>query len=270
MENNKSVSLLEILNLQLFAEDDDKDNEEENLDEDDFDDSEEDKEKDKEPSGKENEEETKKKQSREENTKFAQLRREKEQKEREEKLKKEAYVKGQLDSTKTNTFTGQPIEDEYDLKIFQLQQKIKANGGDPIEDLPKELARIDRENALDLRKKQEEELKQKEKTANDIKEFKTQFPKVDAVKLLEDPTFKKYCIGRIDKDSLVDIYKDYQEMKKVFVDEYKAKLKEKEALEKAKNPPPSADSISGKNGKSYLEMTREERIQYLKATGQIK
>ena len=272
METNNKLSLLEVLNLQLFAEEDnnedieDDDKEEESLDENDFED--EDDKENKEPSG--DKDTSKKKQSREKNSIYAQQRREKEQKEREEKLKREAYVKGQLDSTKINSFTGQPIEDEYDLKIYQLQQKIKANGGDPIDDLPKELARLDRENAQSLLAEKEKERERNEKMKEDIKNFQTQFPKVDAVKLMQDKNFELFSKNRIGEDSLADIYKEYNEIKKAIIDEYKQQLKEKEEKAKAKESTPSSSSI-GKvtKEKSYLEMTKEERIEHLRKNNMI-
>lgn len=271
MENNTN-KLLEILNLQLFAEDiedDDEDNKQDPLDDNDFEDD------DDEPSGnKENNEHTSKnKQSREENSRQAQLRREREQKEKEEKLKKEAYVKGQLDSTKVNTFTNQEITDEYDLEIYKLQQKIKANGGDPIEDLPKELAKIEREKAQKVQQEAEDKKKQDDKVKNDYKEMKEKYPKVDVMGLIQDETFKAFSKSRIENESLLSIYEDYKVFKKSVVEAYKLEQEEKrkkaEAKEETKTP--GISSINNKEKtKSYLEMTEAEKEEILRKEGFIR
>ena len=273
MENNNN-KLLEILNLQLFAEEEiedekDEDNEEHPLDDNDFED-------DDEPSGneKENKENTSKtKQSREENSRQAQLRREREQKEKEEKLKREAYVKGQLDSTKVNTFTNQEITDEYDLEIYKLQQKIKERGGDPIEDLPRELAKIEREKAQKLSQEQELEKARNEKAKNDYKEIKEKYPRLDVNNLLQDPNFKAFSKKRIESESLLELYEDFKEFKKSIVNSYKLEQEEKRKKEESKddNKAPGISSIvNNEKAKSYTELTEAERYEQLRKEGLIR
>ena len=271
MENNKRYSLLEILNLQLFAnehneDEEDDDDEDDDLEEDDFEEDEE----EKEPSGKE--EPSKKKQSREDNSKFAQQRREREQKEREEKLKKEAYVKGQLDSTKTNTFTGQVIQDEYDLQIYQLQQKIKENGGDPIEDLPRELAKLEREKADKLKKEVEQKRVQEEKVKNDYIQIKEKYPKLDVKELLQNKTFERFSKARLADESLVEIYEDYLEFKKEVESSFKKSIEEKKKKEEAKreSTTPASTTLQNNTSKSkFSALSQEDKIKILKREGLI-
>ena len=47
--------------------------------------------------------------------------------EEKKRIEREAYLKGKLESTKVNTFTNKPIKDEYDLKVFKLQQEIESS-----------------------------------------------------------------------------------------------------------------------------------------------
>lgn len=180
-----------ILDIQLFAEYDDE------IDESDF----------------EDEEEQSKKQDREKNAEQARIRREKEQKEREEKIKKEAFEQGKkqalLEAQKINPFTETEINDEYDLEVLNIQKKIKESGGDPLKDLPKELAKKRREEA----QKREEKSNEDEKINSDIKEFSEENPDIDVKKLLENEDFKDYCEGKLGKKPLKEIYAKFMKLK---------------------------------------------------------
>lgn len=253
------------IDLQLFAEIGEQEDEEvETLEDEDFDDDEE-VEKDSEDQH-EDEEETekskKKKQSQEENARQAQARREKEQKEREEKIAREAYEKGkkeaELNSNKINPFTDTPIEDEHDLKIYKLQQKIQANGGDPIKDLPKELAKLEREQAVKTKQDQEAKDKEDEKIKSEINDFKTEFPNVDLKKVLEDSNFNEFAEGKLGKKPLIEVYKSYV----AFKQKLGIKDEDEELEKKARGNSTSPSSTTKpKVRKSILEMTDEEYLE---------
>ena len=105
---------------------------------------------------KKKEEEQKKK-----NSEFARRRREKEEadrKAREQKLMAQAKTQGKLEMIKTNPYTRESIEDEEDLKIYEIQKQLDDEGLDPLNDLPKRLAEIKRKEL----KKAEEQAKEKE------------------------------------------------------------------------------------------------------------
>ena len=270
---NKKHSLLEILNLQLFAEEETEDTNDNELDEEDFEDD--NSNSNEEPSGTQ-ETSTKQPQSRKENSRQAQLRREREEKEkkqREEKLRKDAYLQGQLDSTKVNTFTNKEIKDEHDLKIYQLQLKIKEEGGDPIEDLPEYLSKLEREETQ--KRVQEEETRQKGKTKveNDLKEFKEKYPKVNLTEVLQDNDFKQFSEGRLEHESLINVYETFKKFEKNIIAKYKKELEEKNKQENAKKEgktPGSSTVQSQSSSKTYLQMTDEERHAQLKKEGLIR
>lgn len=253
------------LNLQLFAEIGEKEDEEVgNLNDDDFDEDEK-VEKDSENQHEDEEEpakSTKKKQSQEENARQAQARREKEQKEREEKIAKEAYEKGkkeaELNSNKVNPFTDTPIEDEHDLKIYKLQQKIQASGGDPIKDLPKELAKLEREQASKTKQEQEVKDKEDEKIKSEIKDFKTEFPNVDLKKVLEDSNFNEFADGKLGKKPLIEVYKSYVSFKQKLGIKDEDEELEKKARGNSTSP---SSTTKPKIGKSFLDMTDEEFLE---------
>lgn len=195
--------------------------------------------KDDEEEGTDQTEEKKQKQSRQENSRQAQLRRERENKEREDrekKIQKEAFLKGQLDQTKVNTFTNEKIEDEHDLKIFNLQKKIQEEGGDPINDLPKYFAKMEREEKQEQAKQKEQEIASRNKINKDIEEFKVAYPDVNVKELLEDKEFSEFADDLLDKSSLKSLYEKYRKFTK------KEEMKEeKESRKKGSSPSSSSN-----------------------------
>lgn len=268
------------LNLQYFADDEDKEEKNnEELDDADFEDEKDEKDSENQhEDDKDSNQSTKKKQSQEENARQAKLRREKEQKEkeaREERIRKEAYEKGKLDATKINPFTNKPIEDNYDLKIYELQKKIEESGGHPIDDLPTELAKLEREEAKKKKVAEEEKAKEDQKILNDISDFKTKYKNVNVKELLSNPLFDKFSNGKLGngKDSLIKVYEDFLEFTKLVSSSKEEEEKQKKADEEAKKKgiAPSPNGGKTKDEKSsYSKLSEEERIKELKKQGLIR
>lgn len=256
-----------LLNLQLFAGDDDDPNDELNLD--DFDDEEDEEEnKNKGDDTKTDEEKEKEKQTRKKNAEEARKRREKEQKEAIEKAREEGYQKGLSEgkrgALKVNTFTGEPIEDDIDVANFELMQKLKDEGKDPLKDFAKAKAALEREKKSkeaedEKNKKAEEEKKAKE--LDDEKKDRADFVKLvggkeKAIEVFKDPDFKMFSKGRIGKEPLTTIYNDFVAFKKKFSgngDEHKPDV-------------PGSGNGDGNNGnkKDTKKMTQEEHDKYMK------
>jgi len=273
--------MLFLLDLQLFGDDDeDSDITEEDFDNagdtDELDSGEQEKENTKtndNAEDKDDDPKSKSKMSKEEQSLQAQKRREREKKEREdreEKIKQEAYLKGKLDSTKVNTFTNEPITDEYDLKVYELQKKIESEGGDPIADLPKRLAQAERETANKIKEAKSKEVEEQQHIENDMNSFRKEYPDVDLKGLLEDTMFNRFAKSRIgrsgDENTLIQIYKDFHEFGFKTKAETEAEKNKENATKKGGTP-----SSNGKKTetKSYSEMTKEEKIAYLKREGLI-
>lgn len=259
-----------LLNLQLFADgDDDKtDDDELNLDDFDDEDDEEDKDKDKGDGKKDKtpEEIEKEKQTRKKNAEEARKRREREQKEAIEKAAKEAYEKGLREgkrgALKTNPFTGEPIEDDIDVADYELMQKLKEEGKDPIKDFPKAKAALERElkskEAENEKKKKEEEDK-KTKLLEDEKKDRADFVKAvggkdKAIEIFKDPDFKIFAKGRIGNEPLTTIYNDFVAFKKKF------------SGKGDDNQPdvPGANSGNDDDKPNTKKMTKEEHDAYMK------
>lgn len=265
------------LQLQLFgdSEEEEEKQEEDDLEDEDFED-EVDGQEDPDKEGEDTPEERskKKKQSMEERARQAEIRRQKEQVERtkrEEQIRKDAYEKGKLDSTKINTFTNEPINDIYDLKIYELQKKIKDNGGDPIEDLPKELAKIERDEEAKKNSQAEDEQKAQKNINDDIADFKAKHPDVDAIKLMQDGLFKKFSEGKLGKVKLSQIYEEYLDLQEKIIsrkmEEENQKKKDEEAKKKGFSP--GSNGGGHKETTPYSELSPEQKIILLREEGLI-
>lgn len=200
---------------------------------------------------------------RNEEQKAKRLKREAEEKER---LKREAKLEGKLEVLKTNPYTREEIKDEEDLKVYEIQKQLDDEGLDPIEDLPKRLAEINRKT----KKEELERAKTEEENANkmqqDLQDFMSKNPNVDMNALRDDDDFWDFAHDFLGNTSLDSIYRAYQKTQK------KISAKEKEAMidKKAKDiskkitKTPSASGSNNKANKGFLEMTDEEYIQLQK------
>jgi len=211
---------------------------------------------------------------------FAQLRREKEakekaererlEKEREQKIRAQAKLEGELGVLKTNPYTEEPIRDEEDVKIYKLQKQLEDEGRDPISDLPKKIAEVNRENAKKLAdeeaRQKQAELDKQAKINAEIKELREKYPKVDTAKLAGDELFQECMKGRAGRWSQVEIYELYLN-KKAEADKKAAEDKAKNSVDEATKKltkTPSSKS-SGKETASDIDnMTDEEFEAYWK------
>ena len=209
-------------------------------------------------------------QSKEERARQAQARRDREAKEREareKEIEKKAYLKGKLDSTKVNTYTEEPIEDEYDLFIFETQKQLEKEGKDPISDLPKRLAEINRENDKKAKEEAEKKKKQDEKIDQEFAEFHSKYPDVSIPELLKDPDFADYADGRLGMGAktLTQLYEGFMKMKNKF----SGAKTEKEEEDDGKATPPSPNGGRKHEKTSYSKMSEEEKVKELRRQGLI-
>lgn len=256
--------------------DDEDDIDEEDLNDDDLDGDEDEKDTDKsghddDEEGEEDEKEKSKKEEQDKNERArqAKARREREAKEREareKQIRDEAYLKGKLDSTKVNTFTEEPIEDEYDLFIFETQKQLEKEGKDPISDLPKRLAEINRKNAKEASEKESEKNKLNEQIDKEFTEFRGKYPTIKISELLQDPDFKDYADGRLGKGgkTLTQLYENFLKLKEKF-----GGKNEKEEEDDGKRGAPSPTGGRKPSKTSYSGMSKEQKIKELRRQGLI-
>jgi len=275
MDEKKPNTVVE--DEELDDEDFDDDNE---LDEDDIDDEdvsdddfEDDDEEDEEPSSEESQEDEEKEREKAKNARFAEMRRKKEaeekakreakEREKEQKIRDDATLKAKLDVIKTNPYTDEPIVDEEDLKIYEIQRKLDDEGKDPVSDLPKRLAEIRRAELRKAKeeseKKEKEEKERSEKITAEIAELVKKYPKLNTAQLADDPLYQECMKGRAGRWTQVEIYELYLEKKKA--------EKEKEVVEKNGSKiskTPSSKANGAVTSKDISSMSDEEFEKYWK------
>lgn len=207
--------------------------------------------------GKEDEKAEKKTQSKSMNAKFAQERREREAqaKAKAEKEVKEAerraYVRGQVDTLKTNPYTGDPITDETDLEQYKLMKKLDDDGIDPLKGFAKAWAdktRSEMQAQKDEQTKEAEKAKQVQKEVDDLS---AAHPDLNVPALAKDEAFQKFARGKYGRWTLTEIY-----------DAYKAgEAKQAESKPRAKSSPSSMAGGTSEP-KSISDMTDEEFLRY--------
>lgn len=207
--------------------------------------------------GKEDGKSEKKAQSKSVNARFAQERREREAqaKAKAEKEAREAerraYVKGQVDTLKTNPYTGDPITDETDLEQYKVMKELDEKGVDPLKGFAKAWAdrtRSEMSKREQAQAKKAEEAKQAQKEVDDLV---AAYPGLDVPALVKDDAFQKFASGKYGRWTLTEIYETY-----------KAKDgRQAESKPRAKSSPSSMAGGTSEP-KSITDMTDDEFLRY--------
>ena len=164
-------------------------------------------------------EETKETQSKEDNkyARMARLQAEKEAEKKIEQVRKEAYEKGLTQGKvetyigRQNPYTGQTINDTYDVEEYLEMYKLDSEGKDPINDyreLQKQKARDEAKKQIEL----DEKAKQEKWYEEDTKNFVDSYSMEKLQELTKDEDFNLFAKGKIGKVPLSDIYGDYQKL----------------------------------------------------------
>ena len=179
------------------------------------------------------------KQSKEQNSEYARKRREIK---RAEELKK-ARIDGIREVISTNPFTNEPIIDEDDIEEYLLMKKIENGGKDPIQDYPKYVKEL---------KKNERSVK-KQNSENEKEEFSKCFPNVNIDELQNDTLFSIFSKGKNSKMSLLEIYSEY--------DNFLSYVRESEQIKSAvrmANSRASVGSLQDEQGTTDEYFTKDE------------
>lgn len=206
--------------------------------------------------------------TKEERAKQAEARRQREAKEKEEREKRiadEAYLKGQLSAIKKNPYTEEEIKDEYDLKVYELQRKIESEGGDPVKDLPKRLADMDRAERQKRKSEADAKAESDRKVAEDLADFRAKYPGKEAE--IKSEAFAEFAEGKWGTIPLADIYAKWQSFKKK--NGIKTEEEDEEGGARKKGAAPSPNGGRKAEPTSYSKMSKEEKIKELRRQGLI-
>ena len=202
-----------------------------------------------------------KSQTREENAYYAELRRKHEAEiAQKNKQIEEAVLKGELGVLKTNPFTQEAITDKADLEVYKLQKQIEENGGDPITDLPKAIAKQNREIELAKQKEIEEQNSEQQLIQQRIRELTDAYPNINLAELASDKDYQEFVKGKVKRWTGAEMYEGYLVVKEKKQKEAEKLQAEKVAKEGSKTMSklPSSNPNGKPLTKNVLEMTDEE------------
>lgn len=198
-----------------------------------------------------------KKQSREENAKYKELRKEaKRIQEETAKAKEQGKIEGiKIAFDNKNKFTGEPLEDDHDVKIFMMQLEMEKQGLDPIEDLPKYIAKQNREKEESVKK----ESKDKEWYVKDKNSFIEAYPDVELNELINDKDFQLFSKGKVGITPLKEIYADYT----VFINKFnkKSEVEARKKVAKGMSSPKGVSS-SEPSDSDYMSLDEIKKFSF--------
>lgn len=222
------------LDIQFFAENEEKDDEVvDEVDEDEVTDDEnnevDDGFTDTEEETKVTEKPSEKKQTKEQNAYYKQMR-------LEEKAKKDAIEKAKFEGSKealiksyngVNPFTGEKIEDDLDVQELLDMIELKNNGSEEPE---VDYRKFKKQKEREALKVKQQELSQKEFIEKDAIDFQNKFGKdYDLNKVVEDDDFIAYCGDQLGKQPISDLFTRYLNYKNYI----KQKSDDENLMEKA-------------------------------------
>lgn len=271
----------ELLNLQLFADEDIEENPVEETENDNPSNQEEGEEPEFEDSENtnENEEEqktTEEEKQKEKNRKFAQerIRRKKEledkkRKEEQESYKKNGYVEGIKKATKgKNPYNDtHNLTDEFDIEIYNMQQELEAQGKDPVEDLPAYIAQKRREERQKQIENERTENERSQRISDEIKSFNEKYGEETAKKIFEDDEFIDFSDGLLGNVPLNVVYEKFLGQKAKSEAKAKDLALEKDARRKSSTGPTAKgnneySSILSMDSKDLAELSRQIAKRY--------
>ena len=201
-------------------------------------------------------------QSKEDNAKFAKERHERDIRKAKAAGDAEGYKRARIKSVGgKNPYTDTPIETDEDFEFYELQDEVKANGGDPnkpyeVEKLRREKAEAARKAAEDSRTEQE---KQDAKAAQEVKDYLDEgHTQQELQEYWKNPKFSEFAEDLLGVVPLKTIIAKFD---KVYPKENpEAK---KAAANKASNPGSASSLEDPAPKKKISEMSDEEFKKYM-------
>lgn len=193
------------------------------------------------------------------NAEYAKKRREQEEaerKKREAQIREETKREVELGIYKTNTFTNEPIVDEEDLEIYKIMKSLEEEGLDPINDLPKRIAKLNKEKKAENQKKAEQEKKEQENLSKDIADFVKKYPSVNLKELADNDEFIKFSNGKVGRWTTAEIYEAFMANQKAKDVDKKQKDEDKEIDKKADQVTKTPSTNHGKNSSTVVDLDK--------------
>lgn len=114
---------------------------------------------------------------------------------------------------KSNPWTGEAIEDEYDVEEYLAMQALANEGKDPMTEYPKQLKESKRTAAQAAKEKAESAAQKQTRAQEGLKEFREKYPDVNVQELFADEDFLKFGKSALEVVSLASVYEAYLPIK---------------------------------------------------------
>ena len=114
---------------------------------------------------------------------------------------------------KSNPWTGEAIEDEYDVEEYLAMQALANEGKDPMTEYPKQLKASKRTAAQAAKEKAESAAQKQTRAQEGLKEFREKYPDVNVQELFADEDFLKFGKNALEMVSLAGVYEAYLPIK---------------------------------------------------------
>lgn len=202
-------------------------------------------------------------QSKEDDAKFAKLRHERDIAKAKAAGDAEGYKRARIKSVGgKNPYTDTPIETDEDFEFYELQDEVKAKGGDP--NKPYEVEQLRREKLAEAKRIAEENKSEKEKSeekaAKEVKEYLDEgHTQKELKEHWDNPKFREFAedlLGIIPLKSII------AKFDKAYPKENQAV--KQEAANKVSNPGSASTIDENNQKKSIKDMNKEEFEQYMK------
>lgn len=114
---------------------------------------------------------------------------------------------------KSNPWTGEAIEDEYDVEEYLAMQALANEGKDPMTEYPKQLKANKRTAAQAAKEKADSEAQKQSRAQAGLQEFSEKYPGVNVQELFADEDFIKFAMSALEVVSLTSVYEAYLPIK---------------------------------------------------------
>lgn len=158
---------------------------------------------------------------------------------------------------KSNPWTGEAIEDEYDVEEYLAMQALANEGKDPMTEYTKQLKANKRTAAQAAKEKAESTAQKQTRAQEGLKEFREKYPDVNVQELFADEDFLKFGKKALEMVSLAGVYEAYLPIK---TERERIKAENKKAAALAANSSVAVGSVTSATPAADSEFFTPEQV----------
>ncbi len=159
---------------------------------------------------------------------------------------------------KSNPWTGEAIEDEYDVEEYLAMQALANEGKDPMTEYPKQLKANKRTAAQAAKEKADSEAQKQSRAQAGLQEFSEKYPGVNVQELFADGDFIKFAMSALEVVSLTSVYEAYLPIK---TEKERIKAENEKAAALAANSSVAVGSVTSATDPADSEFFTKEQVQ---------